>query len=74
MKIIVRTDDLPAICFECGALLMLVHKYDPNSDDYDPKKDRMEPASRYWNEGKYISFCGSQHSLDNYERDRNVKT
>ena len=73
MKIVLRMDDLPVRCCECNTPLMMEHRMDPQADDYDPKKDRMEPSSRYWNEEKFISFCGAQHSLDNYERDRNAK-
>lgn len=56
-------DDLPNKCIECDKPLLMIY-------NKDPKRDRVEPLSNYWNEEKQISFCGPQHSLDNYERDR----
>jgi len=66
MKVVLRKDDLPGVCFECNAPV-------PRSARLDINNPRLEPDSLYWNEEKFISFCGAQHSLDNYERDRNAK-
>jgi len=75
MKIILRKDDLPGICFECNVPLTRSPRPDPNDPRLpDPNNPRLEPDSHYWNEEKYISFCGASHSSYNHERDRNVKT
>ena len=53
--------DLRNKCEVCGKEIAMVW-------NDDPKKQRMEPVSLYWNEARYITFCGAQHSLDMHQQ------